>query len=199
MFRPSHTAALHRLVPELVIWECDMLAYRGGFLRRGIVAAGILGGSGTSTSCPTTGSTAPNGTCWSPTSSQRPSTIGTSPVSMTLWRGCTAPSARPMSKPCTHTGAPPSKRRRRNSAFPWVATPAPDRPSPHYRKPSEPPFELPTRPSASYPPCRDSRNKIGESTGIGTSSRCAMTPEVRVYFWETKRADRDHREVPCHW
>ena len=46
MFRPSHSAALHRLVPELVIWECDMLAYRGGFLRRGITAPGILGGSG---------------------------------------------------------------------------------------------------------------------------------------------------------
>jgi 4-hydroxy-tetrahydrodipicolinate synthase len=45
MFRPSHTAALHRLVPEIVIWECDMLAYRGGFLRRGITSAGILGGS----------------------------------------------------------------------------------------------------------------------------------------------------------
>jgi 4-hydroxy-tetrahydrodipicolinate synthase len=45
MFRPSHSAALHRLAPELVIWECDMLAYRGGFLRRGITAAGILGGS----------------------------------------------------------------------------------------------------------------------------------------------------------
>jgi 4-hydroxy-tetrahydrodipicolinate synthase len=45
MFRPSHTAALHRLAPELVIWECDMLAYRGGFLRRGITTAGILGGS----------------------------------------------------------------------------------------------------------------------------------------------------------
>lgn len=46
MFRPSHSAALHRLAPELVIWECDMLAYRAGFLRRGITAAGILGGSG---------------------------------------------------------------------------------------------------------------------------------------------------------
>jgi len=46
MFRPAHTAALHRLAPELVIWECDMLAYRGGYLRRGITAAGILGGSG---------------------------------------------------------------------------------------------------------------------------------------------------------
>jgi 4-hydroxy-tetrahydrodipicolinate synthase len=45
MFRPSHTAELHRLAPELVIWECDMLAYRGGFLRRGITAPGILGGS----------------------------------------------------------------------------------------------------------------------------------------------------------
>jgi 4-hydroxy-tetrahydrodipicolinate synthase len=45
MFRPSHTAALHRLVPELVIWECDTLAYRGGFLRRGITSAGILGGT----------------------------------------------------------------------------------------------------------------------------------------------------------
>jgi 4-hydroxy-tetrahydrodipicolinate synthase len=28
-----------------VIWECDMLAYRAGFLRRGISAPGILGGS----------------------------------------------------------------------------------------------------------------------------------------------------------
>jgi 4-hydroxy-tetrahydrodipicolinate synthase len=45
MFRPSHSAALHRLAPELVIWECDLLAYRGGFLRRGITTAGVLGGS----------------------------------------------------------------------------------------------------------------------------------------------------------
>lgn len=45
MFRPSHSAALHRLAPELVIWECDMLAYRAGFLRQGITAAGILGGT----------------------------------------------------------------------------------------------------------------------------------------------------------
>ena len=36
---------LARLAPELVIWECDMLAYRAGFLRRGISAPGILGGS----------------------------------------------------------------------------------------------------------------------------------------------------------
>jgi len=45
MFRPAHSAALHRLAPELVIWECDMLAYRGGFVRRGIVTPGVLGGS----------------------------------------------------------------------------------------------------------------------------------------------------------
>ena len=45
MFRPSHSASLHKLAPELVIWECDMLAYRGGFLQRGITAPGILGGS----------------------------------------------------------------------------------------------------------------------------------------------------------
>jgi 4-hydroxy-tetrahydrodipicolinate synthase len=45
MFKPSHTAALHRLAPEIVIWECDMLAYRAGFMRRGIAAPGILGGS----------------------------------------------------------------------------------------------------------------------------------------------------------
>ena len=45
MFRPSHSAELHRMAPELVIWECDMLAYRGGFLRRGISAPGILGGT----------------------------------------------------------------------------------------------------------------------------------------------------------
>jgi 4-hydroxy-tetrahydrodipicolinate synthase len=45
LFRPSHSAALHRLAPDLVIWECDMLAYRGGYLRRGITAPGILGGT----------------------------------------------------------------------------------------------------------------------------------------------------------
>ncbi len=45
LFRPAHSAALHRLAPELVIWECDMLAYRGGYLRRGITAEGVLGGS----------------------------------------------------------------------------------------------------------------------------------------------------------
>lgn len=45
LFRPSHSASLHRLAPEIVIWECDMLAYRGGFLRRGITAPGILGGT----------------------------------------------------------------------------------------------------------------------------------------------------------
>jgi 4-hydroxy-tetrahydrodipicolinate synthase len=45
LFRPAHSAALHRLAPDLVIWECDMLAYRGGFLRRGITAPGILGGT----------------------------------------------------------------------------------------------------------------------------------------------------------
>ena len=47
MFRPAHTAALHRLVPRSSdLGECDMLAfYRGGFLQRGIAAAGILGGS----------------------------------------------------------------------------------------------------------------------------------------------------------
>jgi 4-hydroxy-tetrahydrodipicolinate synthase len=46
MYRPSHSAALHKLAPELVIWECDMLAYRGGFVRRGISTGGILGGTG---------------------------------------------------------------------------------------------------------------------------------------------------------
>ncbi len=40
---------------------------------------------------------------------------------------------------------------------------APDRLSPHYRKPSEPPFELPTPPSGSCPPRRDSPNEIGEA------------------------------------
>ena len=44
MFRPSHSSALHRLRPDLVIWECDMIAYRAGFLRRGVAAPGILAG-----------------------------------------------------------------------------------------------------------------------------------------------------------
>jgi 4-hydroxy-tetrahydrodipicolinate synthase len=45
MFRPSHTAKLHRLCPDLVIWECDMMAYRAGYLRAGVAVPGILAGA----------------------------------------------------------------------------------------------------------------------------------------------------------
>jgi 4-hydroxy-tetrahydrodipicolinate synthase len=42
----SITPALHALAPELVIWECDFLVYRAGWLQQGIVGPAQLGVSG---------------------------------------------------------------------------------------------------------------------------------------------------------
>lgn len=42
----SRTAALHALAPELVIWECDFIVYRAGWLRDGIVGPAQLGTTG---------------------------------------------------------------------------------------------------------------------------------------------------------
>ncbi len=39
----SVTPALHALAPELVIWECDLIVYRAGWLQQGIVGSGQLG------------------------------------------------------------------------------------------------------------------------------------------------------------
>ncbi len=39
----SIAAALHGLAPELVIWECDLIVYRAGWLQAGIVGPGQLG------------------------------------------------------------------------------------------------------------------------------------------------------------
>lgn len=40
------TAALHALAPELVIWECDLIVYRAGWLQQGIVGPAQLGTTG---------------------------------------------------------------------------------------------------------------------------------------------------------
>jgi 4-hydroxy-tetrahydrodipicolinate synthase len=40
------TAALHALAPELVIWECDLIVYRAGWLQAGIVGPAQLGTAG---------------------------------------------------------------------------------------------------------------------------------------------------------
>jgi 4-hydroxy-tetrahydrodipicolinate synthase len=37
------SAAIHRLAPGLVIWECDTIAYRAGWLQAGIIAPAQLG------------------------------------------------------------------------------------------------------------------------------------------------------------
>ena len=42
-FRPRNSRALHALAPDLVIWECDLLVYRAGWLREGIVGPAQLG------------------------------------------------------------------------------------------------------------------------------------------------------------
>jgi 4-hydroxy-tetrahydrodipicolinate synthase len=39
----SRTPALHALAPDLVIWECDVLVYRAGWLQQGIVGPAQLG------------------------------------------------------------------------------------------------------------------------------------------------------------
>ena len=42
----SRSAALHSLAPELVIWECDLIVYRAGWLQEGIVGPAQLGTAG---------------------------------------------------------------------------------------------------------------------------------------------------------
>ena len=41
----SRAIALHALAPELVIWECDLIAYSAGWLQQGIVGPAQLGTS----------------------------------------------------------------------------------------------------------------------------------------------------------
>ncbi len=41
----ANTAALHAMAPELVIWECDLIVYRAGWLQQGIVGPAQLGTS----------------------------------------------------------------------------------------------------------------------------------------------------------
>ena len=41
----SRAIALHALAPELVIWECDQIAYSAGWLQQGIVGPAQLGTS----------------------------------------------------------------------------------------------------------------------------------------------------------
>lgn len=45
-FRPANSRRLHELAPELLIWECDTVVYRAGWLRDGIVCAAQLGTAG---------------------------------------------------------------------------------------------------------------------------------------------------------
>ncbi|KGI67574.1 dihydrodipicolinate synthase family protein [Mycolicibacterium rufum] len=45
-FRPANSRRLHELAPELLIWECDTMVYRAGWLREGIVCAAQLGAAG---------------------------------------------------------------------------------------------------------------------------------------------------------
>lgn len=40
------TAALHAMAPGLVIWECDLIVYRAGWLQQGVVGSGQLGTAG---------------------------------------------------------------------------------------------------------------------------------------------------------
>jgi 4-hydroxy-tetrahydrodipicolinate synthase len=40
------TGVLHALAPELVIWECDLIVYRAGWLQQGIVGPAQLGTAG---------------------------------------------------------------------------------------------------------------------------------------------------------
>ena len=42
-FRPHWSKTLHELAPELVIWECDKIVYRAGWLQEGIVTSAQLG------------------------------------------------------------------------------------------------------------------------------------------------------------
>ncbi|SEO54668.1 dihydrodipicolinate synthase family protein [Trujillonella endophytica] len=45
-FRPYASKALHALAPDLVIWECDLIVYRAGWLQEGIVTGAQLGTCG---------------------------------------------------------------------------------------------------------------------------------------------------------
>jgi 4-hydroxy-tetrahydrodipicolinate synthase len=38
--------AIHALVPELIVWECDLIVYRAGWLQQGIVGPAQLGTTG---------------------------------------------------------------------------------------------------------------------------------------------------------
>ncbi len=42
----SRTPALHALAPQLVIWECDLIAYSAGWLQQGIIGPAQLGTAG---------------------------------------------------------------------------------------------------------------------------------------------------------
>jgi 4-hydroxy-tetrahydrodipicolinate synthase len=42
----ARAAALHALAPALVIWECDLIVYRAGWLQEGIVGPAQLGTAG---------------------------------------------------------------------------------------------------------------------------------------------------------
>lgn len=42
----ARTPKLHALAPELVIWECDLIAYRAGWLQEGVVGPAQLGTAG---------------------------------------------------------------------------------------------------------------------------------------------------------
>ena len=76
----------------------------------------------TSTSYPTTGSTARNGTSSHPTSSPRRSTTGTTRDSTTSSPACTEPSGHPTSSRPTHTGDRRSRPPPPSSACPWATT-----------------------------------------------------------------------------
>jgi len=43
---PPRARAIHRLAPKLLVWECEELAYRAGWLQDGIVCAAQLGTAG---------------------------------------------------------------------------------------------------------------------------------------------------------
>ncbi|MFC5746330.1 dihydrodipicolinate synthase family protein [Actinomadura rugatobispora] len=43
---PWRSKAIHTLAPELVVWECDLIVYRAGWLQAGIVGPAQLGTTG---------------------------------------------------------------------------------------------------------------------------------------------------------
>ena len=46
MMEPWRSKAAHALAPELVIWECDTIVYKAGWLQQGIVGPAQLGTAG---------------------------------------------------------------------------------------------------------------------------------------------------------